>query len=336
MANGDQFLSSDQRHLLIENICLHYPRFQGLLDRLETCMGDSSPIAEPACQLIVGPTGAGKSTLMQRFLKQHPADREHPEAVRIPVLSATIPAPATMKNLATRLLHALGDPAFDKGTLDVKTLRLYGLLKACGVRLLILDEFQHFIDRESDKVLAAVSDWLKTLIIETKLPVVLIGLPKSCDVLKANEQLRRRFSGPVSLEPFGWSTIEERRELSTFLRRVDKALPLAGESGLAAWADRFHAATAGVTAVIMKIVRGAAHCAVDEGAARITLTHLAQVYSERVLGFAGGTNPFLEEWGQCLLEPATRAHDPSLPPTPTVSLRKRRPTKPRLSEVLIA
>ncbi len=52
--------------------------------------------------------------------------------------------------------------------------------------MLILDEFQHFIDRDSAKVLKTVSDWLKTLILDTNLPIILIGLPEAEQILQLN------------------------------------------------------------------------------------------------------------------------------------------------------
>ena len=64
------------------------------------------------------------------------------------------------------------------------------------MRLIILDEFQHFVDKDSWRVLKNVSDWLKNLIDETEVPIVLIGMPYAVEILDApgNEQLQRRFS----------------------------------------------------------------------------------------------------------------------------------------------
>jgi len=58
-------------------------------------------------------------------------------------------------------------------------------MEACKVELLILDEFQHFQDRDSLKVLKTASDWLKLLMDENGVPIVLAGLPYSHTVLDA-------------------------------------------------------------------------------------------------------------------------------------------------------
>ena len=93
----------------------------------------------------------------------------------VPVLYASVPVPATCKSLVTALLTAIGDPAAQKGSQIVQTLRLKRYLDACCVELLILDEFQHFQDRDSHRVLKTVSDWLKLLMDETGVPIVLTG-----------------------------------------------------------------------------------------------------------------------------------------------------------------
>ncbi len=85
----------------------------------------------------------------------------------MPVLHATIPTAATVKDLSEELLSALGDPRASLGTTGQKTRRLSGFLRDCGTRLLILDETQHFVDRGNRRVLLNASNWLKTLVKET-------------------------------------------------------------------------------------------------------------------------------------------------------------------------
>ncbi|WP_109117770.1 TniB family NTP-binding protein [Azospirillum sp. TSO22-1] len=289
-------LTPDQRHALVEKLILHHPRFKELMSRFEECRLSKNVAAEPECMLLLGPSGAGKSTLMKQYLRRHPRSLEEHGTV-IPALEVTIPVPATVKNVATRLLHGLGDPLADRGTLDNKTMRLYRYLATCRAQLLLLDEFQHLIDRDSDRVLATVSDWLKNLITETGVPVVLIGLPKSRNVLDANEQLKRRFSAQTTLLPFSWSTDESRREFCKLLDTIDRSLPFPAPSGLAAMGDRFYAASQGLIAHVMKVIRGAAHEAIDQELDRIERRLLAKAYAERILGEAGAPNPFLDGWG---------------------------------------
>lgn len=105
-------------------------------------------------------------------------------------------------------------------------------MKDCGVSLVFLDEFQHFIDRDSAKVLKTVSDWLKDLILDTKVPMVLIGLPEAETVFQFNPQLSRRFANRHNLSPFEWSA-DAGKEFRTFLHAVESQLPLLEPSDLA-------------------------------------------------------------------------------------------------------
>jgi len=60
----------------------------------------------------------------------------------------------------------------------------------CQVELLILDEVQHFRDRDSRRVLENASNWLKTLIKETGVACVLVGLQGEAEeVVRLNPQL---------------------------------------------------------------------------------------------------------------------------------------------------
>ncbi len=202
----------------------------------------------------------------------------------MPVVTAAIPVPATAKSLATRLLVALGDPLAERGTTVQQTLRVARLLKEYRVELLILDEFQHFIDRDSNHILLTVANWLKDLINESQVPLVLTGMPYSEVILQANAQLERRFQQRLRLAPFGWDTAEQQIELQTFLQHVDAALPFTEVTHLSdtEMARRIYCATAGVTGAVMKLVRRAAVLAVTRGATRVSQALLAEAYDERL------------------------------------------------------
>ncbi|EWY37310.1 hypothetical protein N825_20735 [Skermanella stibiiresistens SB22] len=328
MTSRDDILSG--AHARIEEIFVDHKRFRAAYRRFDECRASFGHAAEPECLLVMGSSGVGKSTLMRRYLLNTPMQRTD-EGLQVPVLTATIPVPATMKNMAASLLDRLEDPLADRGTLLQKTRRLRRLLKECQVELIILDEFQHFIERDSDRVILDVSDWLKNLISETAVPVVLIGLPSAKRVLVANEQLRRRFSAQLHLEPFGWGDDASRDEFRRILNAVDLALQMRQPSGFADFADRFHVASRGLIATVMKLIRAAAHRAIRENAPRVELRHLARAFDERVFPEDRRPNPFLDGWdGSVITTP-----DPE-PANTSVSIRKSTGRKPRLGDNLHA
>jgi DNA transposition AAA+ family ATPase len=58
--------------------------------------------------------------------------------------------------------------------------------------MLVLDEAQHLVDYRRNGAYEA-ADWIKSLMNETSIAFVLIGLKRTENLLLANEQLRRRF-----------------------------------------------------------------------------------------------------------------------------------------------
>nr|WP_279239663.1 TniB family NTP-binding protein [Scytonema sp. UIC 10036] len=242
---------------MVNNLYISYPRFQEILLSIEYCHHFSYCKDEPECMFLAGQTGVGKTTIYKTYANRYPRF-VNTEGVNIPILPVTIPAPATVKTVVTKMLWELGDPAYDKGSTGNQTIRLFGLLKDCQVEMIILDEFQHFIDRDSDKVLRTVSDWLKTLILETNLPIILIGLPEAEQVLKlqSQSQLSRRLANRCYLHPFLWRQ-DDGQEFRTFLHILESHLPLGETSNLSDeyLARKIYYASDGTVAYVMKLIR---------------------------------------------------------------------------------
>jgi len=290
-------LSEVERFALIEKVFIRYPRLKALYTKIDFCRTYSKIAAEPECMLITGTQGAGKTTLLQWYAGSFEI-RELPEKRVVPVLMTTVPAPATVKNLATEMLKSIGDPAADRGTISSITLRLRKFLIDCEVELIILDEFQHFDDRNSRGVLKTVSDWLKNLLNQTKVPIVLVGMPGCESVLdaKGNEQLKRRFSNRELIQPFSWEGPKEIQEFRQLLKKIDDEMPLLKDSNLADVATAFliYKATDGVINYVMKLLRRASRMAIERGVEQINQSILAEAYEELLAKeFTDRPNPFL-------------------------------------------
>ncbi len=281
----------------VEGIRVAYPRWQRIVAEIGRCQEWGPLAAEPPCLLLVGPTGAGKSTLVGTYAQEHPAVLTE-GGVTYPVVRATIPTPATIKALAIALLAALGDLRAASGTVGAMTYRLTQYFRDCQVELLILDEVQHFRDRDSRKVLENASNWLKTLLKETGVSCVLVGLQGEAEeVVRVNRQLARLFGDAHVLLPFVW---EERqpetvREFRTFLDLLDEMLPLPERAGLAEHetARRLYLASEGIVAYLMELVRRATYLAVVQGRDRLDASLLAAAFEQRLAGARRGVaNPF--------------------------------------------
>lgn len=302
-------LSISERKELIERIHITFPRFGRILDKIAYCHEHSKIAAEPECLLITGVQGAGKTTLCKAYTRRYPKTQTR-EGRIIPVLSTFVPSITTKKSLPTRLLHALGDGAAEKGTSVTQTLRIIKLVRDCGVEMIILDEFQHFIDSDSNVVLVNISNWLKDLINETGKPVALVGMPHSEVVLTANPQLERRFAMRESLEPFSWGAPAKEREFKLFLQHLDRGLPLVKRSNFADHevAFRIYCATGGLVGYVMKLVRRAAILAVERMEERVGVELLAESYDERLASRRPQrVNPFRAALEELSAEPPSPA-----------------------------
>jgi len=263
-------LSTLERKRRVHRLRVQFPARTTVLDLIERCLRNSAYSADPKSLFIGGDTGVGKSTLIGAFMSRHPRVVGD-EVDTVPVLAASMPAVATVKSTASALLSALGDPKAYNGELAKLTSRLLHYLEACNVKMIVLDEFQHVIDRESSKVLARTADWLKTVLDGSGIPLVLVGLPHSERILDENPQLARRFPHRTLLGRFGWNTAKRRVEFRMLLRVVDEHLPFAIRAHLDApeMAEWFFKHTAGTLGLVMLLVREAAELAIDRNAARI-------------------------------------------------------------------
>lgn len=175
-----------------------------------------------------GETGAGKTTVVQTWLAQRgEKEREEGDRLSIPVLSVLMPSHARKKGAAAAFLGALHDPNPSRGTEWNMLVRLYRLMQVCQVRLIVVDKFQHIIDRETQRVLHDVADFLKDIINQTRVPMILVGKKGEAEaILRSNPQLDRRVGSPYVLGPFEWDRSRASETIKEF--RTVRATRLIG------------------------------------------------------------------------------------------------------------
>jgi len=281
-----------------ERVLVKYPLFKSAVARIQACFDSYGTTAEPDCCPIVGESGSGKTTIISYFASLRPRV-DHKWGMEVPVLVAKVPARPTVKSFAETLLYQLGDPFWARSNTVGKSIRLRELLKRCGVRLLALDEFQHFVDVRQANIPNDVADWLKEQVEETKLAIVVLGLHRCLEVLKQNEQLRRRFGATLRVSAFRWEDREDRTTYRAFLRAVEEQLPEYRIPPLSdlEMAFRMHYGSYGLIGYTMKIIRGAARIARSHPRREITLGTLAQSFREHVwVERLADPNPFLENF----------------------------------------
>ncbi len=125
-----------------------YTRATEALSRLETLFGWPARQRMPNL-LLIGPTNNGKSMIIEKFRRTHPPqscpDREH-----IPVLAVQMPSEPSVIRFYVALLAALGAPLRPRQRLAELEQVTLTLLRAAGVRVLVIDELHNVLAGRSD------------------------------------------------------------------------------------------------------------------------------------------------------------------------------------------
>lgn len=286
---------------------IRHPAFASAMQAIERChLYGHHLVEEPDCLLITGVSGAGKSTLRRTYAARYPRE-ELEEVTVIRVLELELPAAPTIKNVAERILMALGDPYPDKGSAEAKTGRIITLFKFCGVELVMLDEFQQFVDNSGGKIEYKVADWLKQLINATRVPFVLLGLPRCKRILEVNEQLRRRFLPQAILSPFSIKKKPEAIRFAEFLNTLHSQIPLSKPSAFIepAVVPLMFYATNGLIDYLMKLTSNAMQIALEEKRDCIDIEVLRRAFEGAIWsGVDRERNPFDSEFMPRLLNKA--------------------------------
>ena len=322
---------SDERVALARKLIVLHPRFRDAVGLLERCHQTFAQPGEPACGALLGASGVGKTSVVEHYFKLHPP-QETETGTKRPVLKVTLQPDARPKGIAADILLALGDPAWSSGTVQTLTNRATKLLARCGVELIVFDEFHHLFDMERARVMTKAAQWLKVLIVNTRIPVVVCGMPEAEHVLRA-EHTERRFKERLVLRCFTWRTPAGRAEFCGMLKKLDGALPLTESSGLAEpeTAGRFYLACRGIPDYLMTLVRSGLAEALDRKSERIELADLARVFERRLAQqrvLAEQANPFIGAFDASALDRVqaadeTRATGAGL--SPRAARRRERP-----------
>lgn len=278
---------------------IRYPRFKELHADIRQCQLLSKIADEPKCMSLEGLPGAGKTTLVKEYAKAFPRI-ETGERTLVPVFYVPTPSPVTIKGMATKMLEYLGDPAFkfNRGRADLLDTRLINNIIASKVELVILDDFHHLINRETNRILATVSDWLKALIKEAGVPFLVVGVEGQVEkILKANAQLSRLFAVRETLKPLTWGAQKKGsiNEFAHFIEYAEKAvqIPLTKQIRRVELLYRLYYVTNGVVANIMNLLRAAQLMALMRRSPSIELCDLSQAFQKHLAKHTGITiNPF--------------------------------------------
>ncbi len=281
----------------VQSTLIQHTAFAKATSRVNQVFRRARISSEPICLPIVGESRTGKTTLLKELKSAHPRTR-HDDGLEVPILQVKTPSEPTVMGLVELMLSALGDPRYYIGTKTRKTDRLITLMKAAKTCVVSIDEFQHFVDKMSHKVLHHVADWLKVLVDEAEVGLIVAGLPRCQAVIEQNEQLRGRFLSPVTMPRFDWSNETSRSQfvaiLASFHESIGRHFDLP-RFDTESMAFRIYVGCGGLVGYTAKFLDQAVWNAAESGTKAITLADLHVAHTQAVWkdeGKNNGPNPF--------------------------------------------
>lgn len=237
--------------------------------RLEEALADA--IAQEADGtdhfLIVGPTGNGKSWLVQKIYKRHAKPNDPAASVMtMPVLYTRMSITGSPVGYVRTVLDKLGAKYSQSNSLDQLYPFLLRLLGRIGVRMLIIDELQHIrLGQRDDR--ERMLNLIKDVGEQLGCTVVCCGLAEALYAMRWDAQLDRRFE-PLPLNR--WSLSEDYLDL---LAAIENGLPLPKPSDLAseALAPWIWTQSEGTLKETQRLLRRAATAAIHSNQGRIDL-----------------------------------------------------------------
>ena len=250
---------------------MKYKRAEETLQLLE------DRLAEPQSHrmrniLIVSETNNGKTRIALRFLRRHKPVVSLAYASVVPLLyvEATQSDEARFYNA---ILEAL--PTFKHGQSarsDLKETYVLRAMRDCGIRMLIIDEFQNLLNAPIQKQ-NQFRRVIKTLGNQLMIPIVGLGTREAFNAITSDPQLANRFQ-VISLPK--WQLEEKRSdepsEYRKFLASFERLLPLeqASDLGNDPMATKIYALSEGTIGEATDLIRDAAMWAVRNGCSRLT------------------------------------------------------------------
>ncbi|HEX5297029.1 MAG TPA: TniB family NTP-binding protein [Streptosporangiaceae bacterium] len=202
-----------------------YTRAAEALSRLEGLFTWPSRQRMPNL-LLTGPTGNGKSMIIEKFRRAHPPV-SHEDREEIPVLVVQMPSDPSVGRFYTVLLAAAGAPprAGHPRVADVEQVALR-VLRAAGVRLLVIDELHNLLSGRAGRRREFLN-LLRFLGNELRIPLVGAGTREAYLAVRSDDQLENRFA------PFPLPRWEPGPEACSLLASFAASFPLRCPSPIA-------------------------------------------------------------------------------------------------------
>lgn len=278
--------------------------FREQLDRLITFSPEPNETGKPVIWTRTGETrgiilvdgaGAGKTSLVDKALRDHPALQANPKVVR-PWIGVSVPSPATLKSLGCAILRQSGYPEVSdrKPVWDIWNL-VRNRLTALGTVVLWIDEAQDLFHSDARHEVNKMLKMMKSLMQgEGAVIVVLSGVEALWNIASFDDQVRRRYAKlelpKVSMATHGDDLLSI---IEGYCGRVGLQLDVSGDL-----LSRLIHASRGRFGRCIEYTVHAIEVALSQGQQALVRDHFAEAWVMQE-GCAPGKNVFLApKWSQ--------------------------------------
>lgn len=261
--SAKQEIAVDELLTQYHNSFVIYPDVQQIFDGLDWIVRRSQFGNFTPSMLITGGTGAGKTSLINYYLKHHFNDNE---------VLVTRVRPSFIETLIWAI-DKLGLPHNTRSKGSEIGLQDYFInsVKKSNLKLLVIEEAQELFECATTKERQKIRDRLKMISDECRLPIVFIGIPTAKLILE-DSQWDRRIMVKRELPYIRITSASSVDVYIDLLEELEKQLPIPVEPELSDMdtAMRLLAATKGMLGAIKELVGYALELALLAGKSAVT------------------------------------------------------------------
>lgn len=211
----------DQRiYCIREDKFFLYSRAEKALTKMEDILTYPKSY-RPPCLLIWGPSGNGKTMILNRFADNHkPFILPQEDNVLVPVVKIQAPASSNESDLYDEIFMNLNIPHRVEERKQRKKERIIQLFTKLGVRVLVIDEFHQMLKSSATKQ-RRILDVIKYLSNQLQMSIIAAGTIEAFNSIGLDPQLKKRFhTEALSL----WSLND--KDYHNLLHTFEVTLPL--------------------------------------------------------------------------------------------------------------
>jgi len=179
---------------------LKLPQCMSVIAELNDFLNSANRGNDARIGSLRGLSRVGKTALTTKLRAMYPDYREGDNHVR-PIIYYEVTGNPSIKGVLDGLLEGMGASSLSRDGAPQKILRIKHFVQELGVRLIILDEFQHLI-RVRGSSRDGLHDTIKTILNVCKCPILAVGTETSLDVIEGDSQLDGRCIYRREIRPF--------------------------------------------------------------------------------------------------------------------------------------